>query len=293
MIKNHRLLVSRLIILLLVLMPLFGCSTLDAVKDAAGIKNPDVSISGMRVTGLSLEGAELEFALNVDNPNPVAINLAGFDYALLINGQQFLQGEQRSQVKIPARNANEVKVPVAFKFAELAKLSQGLLDKDKLNYEIKTDALVDLPVLGVKKFPVSDSGDLPIPKVPNISLAGIKIDQLGLTGAKLGLQLNVDNPNNFGLDIRQLVYNLTVNGQQWAQSNLGETISLDKKGNSQLNIPISLNFLEMGSALYKVLTQSQPLDYQLNGDMKLDTSLPLLKDISAPFNKAGTVNTKR
>ena len=278
---------------LLVLMFSFlsGCASMDAVKKAAGIKDPTVSIAGMNISTLSAEGLTLQFVLDVDNPNPIPLNLAGFDYALMFDGKQLMAGEQRDKVNIKARDSSQVKVPVSLKFSDLSRLISGAMNKDSLGYELKTAALVDLPVIGIKKFPATKKGTFPVPKAPDISLTGIDIKKLSLTGAKVVIGANIDNPNAFGVDINKLIYNLSINGKQWAKSDVDKTISLSGKGSSSLNIPLELNFVEMGSSLYQLLMQGKGMNYNLTGDMKFDAGHPLLKDVDAPFSKTGVVGT--
>lgn len=270
-----------------------GCSSLDTVKKAAGLKDPAVSIAGMNISTLSAEGMTLQFTLDVDNPNPIPLNLAGFDYQLMLDGKQLMAGEQRDKVKIKAGGNSQVKVPVSLKFSDLSQLVSGAASKENLDYELKTAALMDLPVVGVKKIPASKKGTFPVPKAPDISLTGIDIKKLSLTGAKVVVGASIDNPNSFGIDINKLAYNLAINGKQWAKSDIEKTISLDGKGSNELSIPLELNFLEMGSSLYQTLTQGKGMNYDLTGDMKFDAGHPLLKDVDAPFSKTGIVGSGR
>ena len=279
--------------LVLALIAVSGCASMDAVKRAAGIKDPDVSVVGINITRLSAEGLTLQFALEVDNPNPIPLDLAGFDYALLLDGKQLAAGEQRDSIKIKARGNSRVKVPVSLKFSDLSNLIAGGISKENLNYELKTAALVDLPVIGVKRFPATQKGSFPVPRVPDISLSGIDIKDLSLTGAKVVIGANIDNPNAFGIDVSKLIYNLSINGKQWAKSDVSKTISIKGKGSSSLNIPLELDFLEMGSSLYQMLMQGKGMNYNLTGDMTFDAGHPLLKGVDAPFSKTGVVGTSR
>ena len=285
--------IFRLLICISIISLAAGCASLNAVKDAAGIKNPSVTLGGMKITDLTMENAGLALTLNVDNPNPIPINLAGFDYALLFDGKQLLAGEKRDQLKIDAKGISTVTVPVSLNFADLKKLYQGVMNQDTLNYELQTTALVDLPVIGVQKFPSTQKGEFPVPKIPEVSLGGIDVKKMGLSGAEVMISANIKNPNSFGIDVSQLAYNLSINGSQWAESALSETIKLAEKGESQINIPLKLNFMEMGSALYSALMKGEGLNYQLKGDMNLDTALPMLKNVNVPFDKSGVVGVQR
>lgn len=44
----------------------------------------------------------------------------------------------------------------------------------------------------------------------------------------------------------------------------------------------------MGMALYKSLASSPSMDYRLQGNMTLDTTLPQLKNVKDPINQKGS-----
>lgn len=274
------------------LLTISGCASLNQLKDAADIQNPEVSLKSSKVTALSFDSAELEFTLSVNNPNLIPIKLAGFDYTVNIGETQLVSGEQQKNLKINARGQSDVQVPLSIKFAQLKMLSDALDKKNELAYRIQTTAHLELPVLGIRKLPGSIQGTLPIPKMPKISVQNIDIQKISFTGAKLLLAIKVENPNTFGIDLRRFGYDLAVNDKHWAKGNVNELIHVTENGTTALNIPLELNFTQLGMALYKTLTQSTPLNYQLSGNMAIDTTLPLLKDISAPFNYSGSVKPR-
>lgn len=259
----------------------------------AKIDKPTVSMSDARITGISFDQAKLEFTLDVNNPNPIPVQFAGFDYNFLVNGQQLMAGEQRDGVKIAANQTSQVKLPLVLKFADVFESIKSLADNKTLDYAIKTDALLDLPIMGMVRVPAEKAGQVPVPRLPKISLDGIKIKNLGFKGADLEIGLNLDNPNAFDIDIRDLGYDLVVNGQRWLQSQGKDTISLAKSASSQVKVPLNLSFLDMGLTLADLLKQQSALDYQLVGNMNMDTSLPMLKDIALPFKQSGSVNPMR
>jgi len=280
------------LISLCTLLTVNGCASLNQLKDAADIKNPEVNLKASRVTALSFDSAELELTLSVNNPNLIPIKLAGFDYTVNVGETQLLSGEQQNGVKINARGQSDVQVPLSIKFSQLKTLSDALNNKNELTYNIQTTAHLDLPVLGIRKFPGSIQGTLPIPIIPKISVQNIDIKKISFTGATLLLAIKVENPNTFGIDLRRFGYDLAVNDKHWAKGNMNELIHVAENGTTTLHIPLELNFSQLGMALYKTLTQSTPLNYQLNGNMDIDTTLPLLKNISTPFNYSGSVNSR-
>ncbi|MCB0303504.1 MAG: hypothetical protein KDI38_06985, partial [Calditrichaeota bacterium] len=58
-------------------------------------------------------------------------------------------------------------------------------------------------------------------------------------------------------------------------------------GKGTLSIPVSLNFLEMGQTVFRLLSGDNTVNYNFDGKFALDSSLPLLKDINLPVTRAG------
>jgi len=271
-----------------------GCASLESIQSVANISKPKTSITDTQITKLSLDGADLAFKVKVDNPNPIPIKMAGLDYAILFDGQQLTEGKKREQISISANGSSEITIPLAFKFAELYDTISGLKDKKELNYEIKTSAMFDLPILGMQALPLSTQGKLPIPQIPKIALNKISVDELSFTGAKLNIQMDLTNPNVFGVDIRNLVYQLNINNQSWAKGNLSESISLKENASQSLAIPIHVNFIEIGTSAFSLLKNPKaPLNYHLTGNMLLDSTLPMLQNIKMPFDNSASITISK
>ena len=68
---------------------------------------------------------------------------------------------------------------------------------------------------------------------------------------------------------------------------------MNQKGSAILSLPVSINFFEMGKAVYNLITGSRQLNYKFNGSLDMSSSLHLLKDIHLPVEKTGTVDILR
>jgi len=280
---------AQLTLTLPLMLMLFACSDIDKLRKKINIEKPAVSLSEVKLIAISLTKVDLAIGLAVDNPNPVAIELAGFDYKLVIEGNDFIKGTKNEPVNIEAAKEKIIFVPVSFAFADVKKLSDSLVNKDEFNYEINAVAHIKLPVLGVQKFPSSIKGTLPVPQLPRLSIKHLTVQNLSLASVTLRLSLEIENPNIFGLDFSHIDYNLSVDGKQWLRSSLTQPIRLKSKDRTTLDIPLQLNLLQMGETLYQSLDQARPLPYKLKGNMRFNTSLPALKGTKAPFEYSGVI----
>ena len=280
---NHGILI-RSILLLLSLSVFAGCDTFQELGVA---KKPSVAMSGFSIRSFSLEGINIDATLDVHNTNPVPITLAGYDYQLSINGEQLVAGKQSKATTVAAQKVSQVTIPVALKFSDLKALGSHVLNQDEVKYKLSTTAMLDLPLLGPVPFPVSTSGMLPIPKVPEVSVSGFTVNRIGLTGADVMIGVHVKNPNKFGIDLSNLQGALKVNGATWLNSGFANALKVEPNQAQTVQIPVKLNVMSVGRHMMGLLQASDPLSYQLTGNAVMGTTLPLMKSFNFPFNVSG------
>ena len=270
-----------------------GCAELTRVLQQMDIKKPVVSVADVRMTGLSFDHTDLNFKIQIDNPNDVNVSMAGFDYNFYINQKSFLSGKQDQPIDITARGQSQFDFPVSLKFADVLQTISDLLNRDSAAYKIDLGLLFDLPVLGKQNIPLSYDGHFPIPKLPGIRVHSLKLDKIGLTGAQLSLDLMVDNPNAFALDLAGLDYTFSVNGTQWISGLQKSVNAIAKNEQSKVNIPISLDFLSMGRSVYQMLNVNGELDYELKGSVNVGSGMPLLGTHKMPFSQSGKIDPQK
>jgi LEA14-like dessication related protein len=282
--------ILKLFIILLIIILLSHCADLMKIVKKGSIENPDVRISKTKLTGLSFDQADLVFDIEINNPNPISISLAGFDYDLLLNNNSFLKGDQNRQMEIKANDITTIQLPLTLLYDNIFKTYQSLKNEDKITYSLKTGLSFNLPVLGVVRIPVSTSGDIPSIKIPAVSLNSIKLKRLTLTGAEIDLAIGINNPNSFGFIINILQYGLTINQAKWVDGQTSENTNIRGKNNNILQIPFSLNFIQISSSLYQEISSGRSLNYQFNGEASLSSSLDMLGDVKLPFDIAGKID---
>ncbi len=275
---------------IITLAALFQCT---AVKELARMKKPQLSVQQMRMTGLSFQNVDLAFDVKIDNPNSLSISLEGFDYDFLINDNQFLKGAQETKTTIQARQASIVEVPVSLSFQDIYDTYQSLKTTDSSSYQIKMGLKFNLPIIGETRIPVSTSGYLPLLKIPTVKVESLSLKKMSLSGADLELKVRVENANALRLVMNNFNYRFNVNGQNWLQGKTSRPVDIQSAGNSTVTLPVTLNLLQMGQSVYQLLSGSQAVKYQFQGNMDLSSSNQLLKQVNLPFNKSGELKISR
>jgi LEA14-like dessication related protein len=147
--------------LLLVCLFAGGCS-------AFNIQRPTASVSGMSVGQVNPEGFTLDFAVDVTNPNNVALPVTAADYTLGVGGAELIKGEANPQGSIPANGSLAVTLPVHVTFERLLAVEQAIRDSGgNVPYDLQAGLSFDTgaPLVGRVRVPLRHSGTLPLRQV--------------------------------------------------------------------------------------------------------------------------------
>jgi LEA14-like dessication related protein len=267
-----------------------GCAELLELLKQTQIEKPNVRFSQVRLSDLSFDKADLMFSVEISNPNNVGINLSGFNYDFLLNENSFVSGNNSDPLQIQPNETSTIDLPVSLGFKKLYDTYNSLRNSDSVAYSLKMDLGFNLPVLGVTRVPLQTSGTFPTMKMPSVKLQALKLENLSFSGADLRLKVMVDNPNGWSMMLNTMNYALNINGSQWLQGTSNQSMGIEKHQENIVEIPFSLNFFEMGSSIYNLLTGDKSLSYTLTGAADMQSSLPLVGSFKLPFDKSGQID---
>jgi hypothetical protein len=97
-----------LALLLLATMPACGVRQLARGE----IQPPKVTFQGLKIYPPTARGWPLGARLLLENPNPEAVNLLGYDYQLWIEGRSVAQGTSQQAVNLPPLGQTVTEVPI-------------------------------------------------------------------------------------------------------------------------------------------------------------------------------------
>jgi len=127
-------------LLFLLFLLLSACSS-SGIKGV--VEPPVVQVHKVEMGHFNLSGGTATFVLDIQNPNRFPIPLAGFDYALSLNGVAVAQGNKAHKVTIKAGESQKIRVPLTLSFSNMVNMLPGVLRSRQLNYQL--DGSVHLP----------------------------------------------------------------------------------------------------------------------------------------------------
>jgi len=275
---------------------LFGCALLllqscSTLRDLSKtIQKPRLSVQDVRVTGFNFQQIELTYDIKVDNPNGVSLKMLAYDYSLDIDQHTLVKGDQRQETSIGAADASVIQVPMTLSYSDVYETVNSLRDADEASYNFLSSLTFDIPVLGQTSVPVRKQGTVPLLKMPEIRLEDFNVESLSFSGADVNLKLRLNNPNGFDINVNGLDYDLMIDGDQWAEGEALQNTQIKKDGITELNIPLSLKFSDMGRSAYRILSGSQSFDYRVKGVFDLNIQQELLGNTKFDFDRSGQLS---
>lgn len=266
-----------------------GCA---ALRDFANVQQPTVDFTRVSVQSINFDGVSLLFDFDVNNPNQVGIDAKEYSYEFFINDNSFVTGRQVENLRINRMSSSVVQVPVTLNFSEMMNTFGSLAGRDSLSYQIASEVQFEIPGLGTRTVHVSAAGDLPIPRLPAVEFGGFDVKNISLSGAEMEIAFRITNPNSFGLNLSNAAYVLNVNGREWLDTRLVETIRIGAKESNMVRIPVRLDAAQMGSVFVEMLSGSTEFQYNLSG--AADVSADIVEfdaEGRVPFNVSGTYRT--
>lgn len=260
------------------------------MMESLNVSKPTVSVSDVNVTGITFDGVDFAVEMEVSNPNSVNLTLGSYQYDLSIKDAQLLSGEEMAGISIPGGGSQMVRIPLSLNYKSAFQTISGVISGDSLNYDLAADFTFDVPVLGDVTVPVSKKGNLPVLRIPDVSFDGFSVEKMNFSGAEIAVAINVNNPNSFALQARDLSYNLNINGKKWAEGVVDKSAEIGAKKTDQIIIPLKISFSEVGMSVFQMLSSGKPFEYDVQGSFTFDTDLPAFKPSTLPFNLDGTMD---
>jgi LEA14-like dessication related protein len=261
---------------------LAGCETIPSVVEA--VPKPGARIVGANLRNLTFEKVDLVFDVEVSNPYSVGLPLAGLAYSISSGDRAIVRGNLKPSGSIPARDSQIIQVPAIVQFAAAAKTLGSVRPGSVLPYRADLTLTLNAPVLGPVDVPLSQSGELPIPAMPQISLTSFDIARLSLDQVKANAKIQLRNSNSFAIDLSKVDLDLLLGGREIARTSFANTAKLAPGNAVTMYVPLTFSPRALGAELFNLL-RGDKAAYSLSGS--LETGTPY-GPLSLPFKASGT-----
>ncbi len=245
---------------------LAGCAALQGA-----VKTPDVVFRTFSLESVDFEQASVNLFFDVENTNPFAIPVSGYQYTFKIGEHTLLSADDPADMRIPANGTGSLTIPVTLRFSDITNAVQQLVNSDVWPYSVAGTVAVDAGPLSGINIPFSHTGEVPRPVMPDISVQNIGIRSASLLNIGVDVTLNMRNSGSLTYVLDALQGSLSLNGRQLANIGGLESLRLTP-GTQTVTIPLDVS---TGSALQSILSLlgSGDVEYALNGNAVVKNDL--------------------
>ena len=261
-----------------------GCGNLKKGVLSDAVKKPEVSIESISISGFSPGSIGLDLTMNVRNPNAYALALAGYDYDVRFNGMPLVNGSTDQGFRIPAGETGKIRIPLTLAFDDVRRIYDSMGTSNTVDYSADVDLRLDAPILNLFNINSQKQGAITIPRLPKVSFGNIQVKRFSFTDIDMTLEMAIENPNEFAMTLKDLVYNLSVSGRQWISGGVEENLAIGKNQVSKISIPLKIRLSELSSGLPAALKDGSFNDFAVNGSFLLDGDHSALRNIKVPID---------
>lgn len=121
---------------------------------------------------------------------------------------------------------------------------------------------------------------------PTVAVSRIDLRALTLKGAELRIDVDLQNPNGFGLVVQSVDYRMRVNGRTFVHGVLAERTEILAHGALRLRLPVTLLYDDLRKVLETFDGRRTPR-YVMEADVQL--LVPVVGLVSVPVRDEGNV----
>ncbi|SCZ64095.1 LEA type 2 family protein [Thiohalomonas denitrificans] len=258
---------------------LSGCA---AVQEH--VKQPQVDLRDVQVVAMSLADAQLAFDFDVRNPNPIGISMRDLSYRLELADKIFTSGSLGERLRIGANQQSRLTLPLTLRYSDVLDSLAELGRSDALEYRISGKA-----DFGLFAIPYSQSGSVPLPRLPDVSVQSLRVENLSLSGAQLRVDLRMINTNRFPIRFNGLDYQVKLGDASVLNGESAQPFSLEPNRTGTLPLRLKLDYGQIANVT-QAIREGRSLPVAFTGNLKVPGASG---EVTLPYRWSGDVPLMR
>jgi LEA14-like dessication related protein len=124
-------------------------------------------------------------------------------------------------------------------------------------------------------------------QAPKFTITSIAIMQAELINTRFRVDLRIDNPNVFPVELSSLQYELYGSGRFWADGKEKSTLKVPPGGSAETRLMLVMNFIDMRRELLDEIIALRQVPYRFTGEAQVDTGITMLPGFKMDFDQSG------
>jgi LEA14-like dessication related protein len=122
---------------------------------------------------------------------------------------------------------------------------------------------------------------------PEFTITAIAIMQAELINTRFRVNLRIDNPNVFPVDLSSFGYELYGAGRFWADGREEDVLHIPAQGSAETRLFLMMNFINMKRSLLDEVIALQQVRYRFTGEAEVGTGVSWLPRFHMGFDHTG------
>lgn len=124
---------------------------------------------------------------------------------------------------------------------------------------------------------------------PTVSLDTYTIDSLSFKKIDSTIFINIENPNDIGLELKKVEYSVDINDiKNVAEGSTKKVVKIAKNSSKNtIEVPVSINNSQIFYTLKSILKEPEKVNYSVAGKVYFSTPLG---DLPIPFTKSSYID---
>jgi LEA14-like dessication related protein len=123
---------------------------------------------------------------------------------------------------------------------------------------------------------------------PEFTITSIAIVKAELVNTRFKVEVRIDNPNMFPVELSSLGYELYGKGRFWADGKERDVLEVPARGSAETKLFLVMNFINMKRDLLDDVIAMGQVPYRFTGEALVDTGVSLLPSFRMDFDRSGT-----
>jgi len=254
---------------------------------------PKFSAPSMKIDNIDFSEVNLAFSINIENPNDFDIPSPQLIYDFFVNRSEYSSAVAISSAPLAAAAVTPVIINIKLRYADLLRAVTSLLNLSEAPGLVAVSGGFGIPAFADEPARQEITGVIPILKMPSVSFRGVSLRNLGLTNVEFELSWEIENNNNFAMNVNDFFYNFTLNNTQLSNGRV--TGAPQIRANSRTTVPFvfSVNTLSVITEITDIVLRGTNVSFACNGNINLGAALAGIPNLQMPFNFSGNTRLTR
>ena len=297
--KLHNIMKNKIILILVILFIAIIASVLiwrswGYVRDKDPNKTfllPRLELSQVDITSLTSEKTEMTINVLIKNQIPLSFTADSLQYRIFINDREVMKDHYKKSITLKSNDISRISLPITIFNRDLISVLKANEREniDSVEYRFRVSFFTD--ILFKKQFDVDIKKFLPLIHIPVVKSGHIEISSLNFSGAVFKLIVSIKNQNVFSLKSKNIAYELSIEDNKLIKGIIPGLTDIQAKSVTDLTIPITISFKEVGKTLFDLLKKGNNVGYKLHLTFRIESENNMMKNSKVILESEGSVKS--